>query len=50
MWWTESIGRTMLNTPEAYRQAGHATATARRQGDEARAARAIIETTEKATT
>jgi hypothetical protein len=28
----------MLNTPEAYREAGHATATARRQGDESRAA------------
>jgi hypothetical protein len=27
----------MLNTPEAYREAGHMTATARRQGDEARA-------------
>jgi hypothetical protein len=27
----------MLNTPEAYREAGHKTATARRQHDEARA-------------
>lgn len=27
----------MLNSPDTYKAAGHATATARRQGDEARA-------------